>query len=74
MGAPQVDVFSLDVEGAEMLVLQGFDFSRWAPKVMIVEDNTDGRDTTVRQCLEAAGYERVLRLNFNEFYQFARRS
>jgi FkbM family methyltransferase len=37
-GAQRVDFISIDVEGHELEVLDGFDFERWQPRLMIVED------------------------------------
>ena len=37
MGAPRIDFFSLDVEGYELRVLEGIDFERHAPRVILVE-------------------------------------
>jgi FkbM family methyltransferase len=34
---PQIDFFSLDVEGYELSVLEGLDFDRYAPTYMLVE-------------------------------------
>ena len=68
MNAPQIDFFSLDVEGAEMMVLQGFDFDRWQPKVLSVEDNSNGSDTAVSNYILARGYRRILRVACNDFY------
>lgn len=34
---PQIDFWSLDVEGVELTVLQGLDFNRWRPKMICIE-------------------------------------
>lgn len=34
---PQIDFFSLDVEGYELQVLQGLDFSKYRPKYILIE-------------------------------------
>lgn len=36
-GNPKIDLFSLDVEGAEMSVLAGIDFSRTRPRYFLIE-------------------------------------
>lgn len=35
-----VDFLSLDVEGAELSVLDGFDLHKYCPRVLIIESNT----------------------------------
>jgi FkbM family methyltransferase len=37
VGAPEIDLLSLDVEGFEPQVLAGLDLDRWAPKWILVE-------------------------------------
>ena len=37
MGSPNIDFFSLDVEGYELSVLEGLDLSRHRPKFMLIE-------------------------------------
>jgi FkbM family methyltransferase len=40
-----VDYMSVDTEGSELLILQGFDFEKYAPKVVTVEHNfTDSQE------------------------------
>lgn len=34
---PEIDFFSLDVEGYELEVLKGLDFSKYRPKYILVE-------------------------------------
>lgn len=38
-GVEQVDYLSVDVEGRELDVLQGFEIVRWRPRLVIVENN-----------------------------------
>ncbi|GMV25209.1 MAG: hypothetical protein AMXMBFR58_12400 [Phycisphaerae bacterium] len=40
----RVDVLVLDIEGGELDALDGLDAARFGPRVMLVEDNTYGRD------------------------------
>ena len=40
----QLDLAVIDVEGAELDVLDGIDFNIWRPRVVIIEDNTFGKD------------------------------
>jgi FkbM family methyltransferase len=65
---PTIDFVSIDVEGAELQVLQGFDFTRARPAVLVVEDNSRGTKREVADFLEAAGYRRALTIGVNDFY------
>lgn len=64
----RVDVLSIDVEGAELEVLKGADVERLEPTVIIVEDNTNGRDSRVDDFIISRGYRRDLTLAHNVFY------
>src|SRR5687768_6339271 len=39
-----IDLAVIDVEGGELDVLDGFDLTRFRPRLLIVEDNAQGRD------------------------------
>lgn len=68
IGITRVDWMSIDVEGAELLVLRGASFDRWKPTVIMVEDNSGGRDHQVADVLAANGYRRDLRIGCNDIY------
>ena len=54
-GAPQgFDLLSVDVEGHELEVLGGFDFARWQPRLILLEDHVGNLDR--HRFLTAAGY------------------
>ncbi len=57
----RVDVAVIDVEGGEVDVLEGFDLERWKPRVMLLEDNQQGRDPRLTQWMEknAKVYQQV---------------
>ncbi|MEM9128158.1 MAG: FkbM family methyltransferase [Pseudomonadota bacterium] len=55
-GLTQVDLLLLDVEGAEIDVLGGLDFSRHAPAWIVAED---AYDADLNEVLVGYGYERV---------------
>ncbi len=57
----RVDVAVIDVEGGEVDVLEGFDLERWKPRVMLLEDNEQGRDPRLMQWMEknAKGYQQA---------------
>ena len=65
---PSVDFVSLDVEGAEVLVLSGFDLDKWKPRILAIEDNSNGQDLAIRHFMAGKGYKRILRLACNDFY------
>jgi FkbM family methyltransferase len=71
-GVGRVDFITIDVEGYELPVLQGFDLARWNPRVLIIEDNSLGRDRAVRAHLSRAGYVCFAHTGVNDWY--ARRS
>jgi FkbM family methyltransferase len=61
-----VDLLSVDVEGHEIEVLSGFDFARWRPRLIILEDHVGNLDK--HRFLQAAGYRVVRYLGFNGWY------
>ena len=60
----RLDFATIDVEGAELGVLQGFDLQRWQPKVLVVEEN----DCEVRRYLRIKGYCCFLHEGLNDWY------
>lgn len=61
----QVDFLSLDVEGFEASVLTGLDFSRWAPRLMLIESRNDEAQRRVEAVL-GPRYEAVDRLTAHD--------
>lgn len=58
--APRViDYLSLDVEGAEELVMEGFPFGEYTVRILTIERPTVG----LRALLEGHGYRQILRLS-----------
>ncbi len=59
--AGPIDFASIDVEGGEWNLLQGFDFSKHKPRVMLVEQghaaSLDDEARRIQQFLASAGYE-----------------
>ena len=66
--ASNVDFVSIDVEGGELAVLQGFDIRRWKPGVVIVETNATVRSAEVRRYFVANGYAYSHSIDVNDFY------
>jgi len=60
-----VDFMVLDVEGAEMNLLDGFNLDRFQPAVMVVEDQAMGADRTLVDYLDGKGYDHVMWLSYN---------
>ncbi len=63
-----IDFISIDVEGHELAVLQGFSIDKYRPRLLIVEDNSSFRDSAVRRYLRQLGYVRFLRTGCNDWY------
>lgn len=67
-GFERLDVAVVDVEGAELGLLEGFDLPRHRPRLLLVEDVGKGRDDKVRLFLEGRGYEEALRVANNALF------
>ena len=63
-----IDVAFIDVEGAELGLLQGFSLSRFKPRLLLVEDNTFGHETHVLSYLGEQGYQPVGWIRQNRIY------
>lgn len=64
----QPDFISIDVEGHEMAVLRGLSLESTSPRVLIIEDNSNGLNGEVRKYLGAYGYVRFNRTGCNDWY------
>lgn len=60
------DFLSVDVEGHELEVLSGFDFARWRPRLVLVEDFVG--NLKKHRFLLAAGYRLIRRFENNGWY------
>jgi len=65
-GFASVDLLSVDVEGAELEVLQSFDLSRLRPSVVCIENNY--RDRAIWRAMTRAGYRPYVRVRQDEIY------
>jgi FkbM family methyltransferase len=66
-GAPSsIDFLSVDVEGHEIEVLRGFDFTRWRPRLILLEDHV--ADLSTHRFVRSAGYRLVRRTGLNGWY------
>ena len=62
----KIDFISIDTEGTELDVLQGFDIARWKPKLLVIENNFN--DTELKEYLSKFGYILSERIGVNDFY------
>lgn len=67
-GMLEIDFLSIDVEGHEMSVLSGMEFDLIRPRIIIIEDNSNGSDNEVRKRLESVAYRRFRRTGCNDWY------
>lgn len=61
-----VDFISLDVEGAEVDVLGGFDFARYGVHAWAIENNSGGSE--IAQVMQVAGYRLAEHIGVDEIY------
>ena len=66
-GAPApIDFLSIDIEGHELEALGDFDFGRWRPRLILIEDHAMG--LAKHRFLRARGYRLVRRTGLNAWY------
>lgn len=63
-----IDFISIDVEGHELEVLEGFSIEKWKPTVILVEDNSNYESPIVSNYLSKYGYVRFRRTGVNDWY------
>ena len=61
-----LDLLSLDVEGHELKVLEGFTVARWRPRLVLLEDHVS--DLRKHRFVAAAGYKLIRRVENNGWY------
>jgi FkbM family methyltransferase len=69
----EIDFITIDVEGHEMEVLHGIDLEKFRPRILIIEDNSNTKDSKIRNYLLRFGYKLFKRTGCNEWYTFDRR-
>jgi len=68
-GAPrEIDYWSLDTEGSELLLLQSFPFGRYTFNVLTVEHNLRPARHAIRRFLESHGFDFVAELVIDDCY------
>jgi FkbM family methyltransferase len=63
---PGFELFSIDIEGHELPALSGFDFRRWQPRLVLLEDHVT--HLAKHRLMEGQGYQLVLRTGLNSWY------
>lgn len=65
---PEIQFITIDVEGHELAVLEGFSLEAHRPRVVILEDNSVNGDRRVVQYMSDHGYVHFRRTGVNEWY------
>jgi FkbM family methyltransferase len=68
-GVLKIDLLSMDIEGAELLALAGFDIHRFAPELAVVEVHAAARKP-VHEYFSSRGYERIERYDRYDQYNY----
>ena len=65
-GAIKIDFLSIDVEGHEIEVMRGFDFGKYRPSLILIEDGV--RTLDKHRFLKQHGYRLIKRTTLNNWY------
>lgn len=63
-----IDLLVLDVEGAELSALQGMDFAKHQPRMMLIEDNSFGENPALSKFMDDKPYVDCGFLEVNRIY------
>ena len=63
----RIDLVSIDTEGCELDVLAGFDLDRFAPRVLVIENDRPAGEA-IEPYLQGRGYRKFHRQVINDFY------
>jgi FkbM family methyltransferase len=63
-----IDAAVIDVEGSELSLLAGFDLRKYRPKVLLIEDNSRGSDSTLADYMTGFPYTQIAWLKVNRVY------
>ena len=61
-----IDILKIDIEGGELKCLKGLDFTRYRPKLILLENITN--DKKIEAHLIANGYKLDKHVSYNQFY------
>jgi FkbM family methyltransferase len=64
----EIDFVSIDVEGAELEVLKGFDLERYRPRVLLLEANRPEERQAIDAYVGERGYRLARSMAWNHFY------
>jgi FkbM family methyltransferase len=67
-GFTELEFVTIDVEGHELSVLEGFDLERYKPRIVIIEDNSIDGNVSVTRHMTDRGYVHFKRTGVNEWY------
>jgi FkbM family methyltransferase len=62
-----IDIVSIDVEGGELKVLEGFNLNKYKVKIFVIENVFN--DPTINDYLKQYGYVLDKRIDYNEYYK-----
>ena len=65
---PEIQFITIDVEGHELAVLEGFTLEAHKPRIVIIEDNSIKGDPRVGRYMSDRGYVHFRRTGVNEWY------
>jgi FkbM family methyltransferase len=68
-GVSKLDLLSMDIEGAELLALAGFDIHRFEPELVVIEVHAAAREP-IQEFFSAHGYERIERYDLYDEYNY----
>lgn len=63
----RIDLVSIDTEGCELDVLDGFDLDRFKPRVLLIENDRPAGEG-IEPYLQSRGYRKFHRQKINDFY------
>ena len=63
-----IDLASIDVEGGELALLEGFDLHKHRPRVLLLEDNSLGSDPALGAYMQSQPYVQVAWAEVNRVY------
>jgi FkbM family methyltransferase len=63
-----INFITIDVEGGEIEVLKGFDFSRWLPEICILEIGDTQKRSELHALLAVEGYRYILTTGDNDWF------
>lgn len=66
------DFLSIDIEGHELVALSGFNFARWQPRLVLIEDHVTHHKK--HDLMRDNGYQLILRTGLNSWYVPAKAS